>query len=274
MPVVAGLPFGHIPINATLPVGVCATLGNVDAFAKEPFAHLENCLKGAAEGLRELRGMEKSIQRFTRRQLDARTLGEIYGVIFDQYAEQVGHACYAEMVRSQLPARLDAAETQISQAEWMRAAENSHVMFDLADTVFVDSTGIGMLIRLRRRARELGWQFFLIAPRPQVMAALKMMKLDEFFTIQASLSGARLIMETAVGAAAVTSGIQETELQIRWNGEVTALNAVELGAYTESELAQVTPGMTVVLSTKLGSTICSSALANRSSRPINRLSMV
>jgi len=147
----------------------------------------------------------------------------------------------------QAPARLDAAETQTSQAEWMRAVENSHVLFDLADTVFVDSTGIGMLIRLRRRARELGWQFFLIAPRPQVMAALKMMKLDEFFTIQASLSGARLIMETAVGAAAVTSGIQETELQIRWNGEVTALNAVELGAYTESELAQVTPGMTVAI---------------------------
>lgn len=90
-------------------VGVCATLNNVAAFAQEPFAHLENCLKGAAEGLRELRGMEKSIQRFTRRQLDASNLGEIYGVVFDQYAEQVGHACYAELVRAQLLARLDAA---------------------------------------------------------------------------------------------------------------------------------------------------------------------
>jgi len=96
-------------------VGVCATLANVDAFAKDPFTHLENCLKGAGEGLRELRGMEKSIERFTRRQLEARTLGEIYGVVFDQYAEQVGHACYAEMVRAQLPARLDAARERIRQ---------------------------------------------------------------------------------------------------------------------------------------------------------------
>lgn len=145
------------------------------------------------------------------------------------------------------PARLGAAEAQAAQSEWLRAVENSHVMFDLTDTAFVDSTGIGALIRLRRRARELNWQFFLIAPRPQVAAALKLMKLDEFFTIQASIAGARIIMESAAGAAPVTSGVQEKELQIRWTGEVTALNSVELGMHTESELSQFTPGMTVAI---------------------------
>jgi len=145
------------------------------------------------------------------------------------------------------PARLGAAEAQVSQAEWLRAVENSHVMFDLTDTVFADSTGIGALIRLRKRARELGWQFFLVAPRPPVEAALKLMKLDEFFTIQASLAGARIVMESAAGAPTVTSGVLEAELQIRWTGEVTALNALELGVHTESELSQVTPGMTVVI---------------------------
>ncbi|HUC83927.1 MAG TPA: WecB/TagA/CpsF family glycosyltransferase [Candidatus Acidoferrales bacterium] len=145
------------------------------------------------------------------------------------------------------PVRLDAAAAQASLAEWMRAVENSHVMFDLADTVFADSTGVGALIRLRRRSRELGWQFFLITPRPAVEAALKQMKLEEFFTIQASVAGARIVMESAAGAAAVTSGVLEAELQIRWTGEVTALNAVELGAYTDSELSQVTPGMTVAI---------------------------
>jgi hypothetical protein len=96
-------------------VGVCATLANVDAFAKEPFIHLENCLKGASDGLRELRGMGKSIERLIRRQLEARTLGESYAVVFDQYAEQVGHECYAGLVRAQLPARLDAARERIQQ---------------------------------------------------------------------------------------------------------------------------------------------------------------
>jgi len=96
-------------------VGVCATLANVDAFAREPFTHLENCLKGATEGLRELRGMGKSIERYIRKQLEARTLGESYAVVFDQYAEQVGHACYTGLVRAQLPARLDAARERIRQ---------------------------------------------------------------------------------------------------------------------------------------------------------------
>ncbi len=94
-------------------VGVCSTLANVDAFAKEPFTHLENCLKGATDGLRELRGMGKSIERFIRRQLETRTLGEAYAVIFDQYAQQVSHECYTGLVRAQLPARLDAARERI-----------------------------------------------------------------------------------------------------------------------------------------------------------------
>ena len=145
------------------------------------------------------------------------------------------------------PARLGAVEAQAMQGEWLRAVENGHTMFDLSDTVFTDSTGIGALIRLRRRARELGYQFILVAARPAIEAALKLMKLDEFFTMQASLAGARMLMESAARAPVVTSGVQEKELQIRWTGEVTALNAVELGVYTESELSQISPGMNVVI---------------------------
>ncbi len=145
------------------------------------------------------------------------------------------------------PAELGAAAARASQVEWQRAVDNGNVIFDLSDTVFVDSTGIGALIRLRKQARDLGHQFFLVAPRPQVTAALKLMKLDEFFTIQASASGVRILLESSAGAAPVTSDVMEKELQIRWAGEVTALNAVELGAYTDSELAQVSPGMSVVI---------------------------
>ena len=145
------------------------------------------------------------------------------------------------------PARLGAAEAQAAQPEWQRAVESGHVMFDLSETNFVDSTGIGSLIRLRKRARELGYQFILISPRPPVVSALKLMKLDEFFTVQASIVGARILMESSAGASPVTSGVLAKELQIRWTGEVTTLNAVELGAYTESELTQLSPGMNVVI---------------------------
>lgn len=145
------------------------------------------------------------------------------------------------------PARLGAEEVRANQSEWLRAVENSHVLFDLTDTVFADSTGVGMLIRLRRRSRELGYQFFLISPRPPVEAALKLMKLDEFFTVQASIAGARILMESSAGAPSVISGVQEKSLNIRWSGEITALNAVEVGVHTESELSQVSPDMNVVI---------------------------
>ena len=145
------------------------------------------------------------------------------------------------------PARLGAAEAAAAQAEWQRAVESGHVMFDLSETNFVDSTGVGTLIRLRKRSRELGFQFILISPRPPVESALKLMKLDEFFTVQASIAGARILMESSAGASPVTSGVSAKELQIRWTGEVTTLNAVELGAYTESELTQISPGMNVVI---------------------------
>ena len=147
----------------------------------------------------------------------------------------------------QSPVRLGATEVQAVRAEWLRAVENGHVILDLSQTLFTDSTGIGLLIRLRKRARELGHQFFLIAPPPPVEAALKMMKLDEFFSIQTSQAGARFLIENLARAPLVASSVQEKELHIRWNGEVTALNAIEVGAYTESELTQAAPGSTVVI---------------------------
>ena len=145
------------------------------------------------------------------------------------------------------PARLDAVAVQAAQSEWQRAMESGHVMFDLSETTFTDSTGVGVLIRLRKRARELGRQFILIAPRPPVQDALKLMKLDEFFTVQASLAGARILMESSAGATPVSSGASGKVLSIRWAGEITTLNAVELGAHTESELSQITPDMSVVI---------------------------
>jgi N-acetylglucosaminyldiphosphoundecaprenol N-acetyl-beta-D-mannosaminyltransferase len=146
-----------------------------------------------------------------------------------------------------VPEQLGLAEAQASQTEWLRAVERGHIMFDLTDTVFIDSTGIGLLIRLRKRARELGRQFFLIAPRPPVEAALKLMKLEEFFNTQASINGAQILIESATDTPVVTSGVAETELHIRWAGEITALNAIELGMHTESELSQVSSGMSVVI---------------------------
>jgi len=147
----------------------------------------------------------------------------------------------------QAPARLGAGEVNTLQAEWLKTMESGHVLLDLTRTFFADSTGIALLIRLRKRARELGFQFYLISPQPAVLAALRTMKLEEFFNVQTSVTGARFLMESLARSPIVTSALRETALQIRWSGEVAALNAVDLGTYTESELSQTTAGMTVTI---------------------------
>jgi hypothetical protein len=94
-------------------VSVCALLANPAELQRQPWEHLQTCWDNARQGLAELRAMRKSIERFIRRQLETETLGDNLGVVFDQYAEQVGRTCYAELVRSQLANRLAAAQEHL-----------------------------------------------------------------------------------------------------------------------------------------------------------------
>ena len=59
--------------------------------------------------------MQKSVQRFTRRQLEEDTLRGNLSVVFDDYSEQVSHACYSELVRSRLPLRLPESVRRIDE---------------------------------------------------------------------------------------------------------------------------------------------------------------
>lgn len=98
-------------------IGVCSALLNSAALERQPWEHLENCRKGTQTGLSELRTMQKSVERFTRRQLESRSLGDNLRVVFDEYSEQVGKTCYAELIRSQLHTALDVARQRLRDME-------------------------------------------------------------------------------------------------------------------------------------------------------------
>ena len=95
-------------------IGVCTMLSDEAALTDTPWQTVENCIGNVKEGLSELQSMQKSIQRFTRRQLEEDTLKGNLSVVFDDYADQMSHACYAEMVRSRLPLRLPEAVNRIT----------------------------------------------------------------------------------------------------------------------------------------------------------------
>jgi len=87
-------------------IAVCAMLADETELTARPWQTVENCLSNVREGLNELRSMQKSVQRFTRRQLEEDTLKGNLSVVFDDYSEQMSHACYTELVRARLPLRL------------------------------------------------------------------------------------------------------------------------------------------------------------------------
>jgi len=103
-------------------VNVCTTLARRDAvndpLREEPWQHVESSVAALQEGIAELRGMQTAIEHHTRQQLAAATLKENLAVLFDQFAERIGHACYAELVRARLPLRLGEARRRVEELEY------------------------------------------------------------------------------------------------------------------------------------------------------------
>ncbi|MCP5525108.1 MAG: hypothetical protein H7A46_26585 [Verrucomicrobiales bacterium] len=98
-------------------VSVCVALVNRNALAEEPWAQVESCVANLQTGLAELRGMARSIVRHTREQLSTTTLRENLAVLFDQFAERIGRACYAQLVQARLPSRLAEARRALEELE-------------------------------------------------------------------------------------------------------------------------------------------------------------
>jgi len=96
---------------------VCAALANPEAFSDQPWSDLETCLDNARMGLQELRGMQKSVERMTKRQLAAQTLRENLAILYDEFSEAIGHSCYRELVRLRLPIRVRQARQRLEQIE-------------------------------------------------------------------------------------------------------------------------------------------------------------
>jgi hypothetical protein len=105
-------------------VGACNALRNRDALYAEPWPTIQNCIEEVRHGEQELRAVAKSVERHTRRQLEAKSLRENLAVVFDEYTANVGRGAYAELVRSRLPTRLpearDAVERLLNDADLLR----------------------------------------------------------------------------------------------------------------------------------------------------------
>lgn len=139
-----------------------------------------------------------------------------------------------------MPARLDGEAVQHGAQLWKHALDGCISCFlELSEVQFVDSTGVGLLIRLQKRARLEQKQLILLGSSEPVRRALEMMRLFDFFKHAPDLataiemcSGDKLAEPVLVGA-----GPAHTMPVLLWHGEVTATNADEVWERTHHHLA-------------------------------------
>ncbi len=97
-----------------------------------------------------------------------------------------------------IPERLDAQAVRDDALLLEQAlADGRHCMLEMADVKFIDSTGVGLLIRLQKRIHATGRQLVLLAPSPMAIQALKLMQLQDFFATAPDLPSAQKLIEAS-----------------------------------------------------------------------------
>ena len=140
-----------------------------------------------------------------------------------------------------IPERLDLAAVRNEAALLEQTfAAGCHCFLDMSNVRFIDSTGVGLLIRLQKKIRSIDRQLVLLAPSPMVQRALTLMRLENFFATAPDLPSAQALIATREreqsGAVRLRSAAATNPLL--WQGEITAANAEEVWTRTETHLAE------------------------------------
>jgi N-acetylglucosaminyldiphosphoundecaprenol N-acetyl-beta-D-mannosaminyltransferase len=138
----------------------------------------------------------------------------------------------------QVAPRLDIEAVHRDREVLERAVQSDKsCLIDLSKVEFIDSTGIGLLIRLQKKARANGQTLLLISPSEAVARALKMMRLDEFFLQLPSIEKARDLLGNASRTVRLKSSATSNLPVLAWEGELTAANAEDIWMATFGHLS-------------------------------------
>lgn len=124
------------------------------------------------------------------------------------------------------PARLDAAEVRAVEQAWMSTIEGLEVgvVIDCSETQFIDSTGLGLLMRVQKRCRQSSKPLVLAAVSPAVLKLLQMTRLSSLFEQAATREEA---LRKIIGAGLTVSHFvpNSEPLHLDWSGAVTTSGA-------------------------------------------------
>jgi N-acetylglucosaminyldiphosphoundecaprenol N-acetyl-beta-D-mannosaminyltransferase len=134
-----------------------------------------------------------------------------------------------------IPDRLDLPAIRAHWPIWEQVVQGFQpCVLALENIRHIDSTGVGLLVHLRKQLCGSGRGLVLLAPSAAVRTALKFMRLDSFFQVAPNEAVANaLIRSWKTQPAAVT---RLAPYQLRWQGEVLAINVEQMGRQTEEQI--------------------------------------
>ncbi len=99
---------------------------------------------------------------------------------------------------------------QRDTAQWNEiAGANRHCLLELAETKSMDSTGVALLVHLKKQLGVSGRQLVLLSPSPVVRRALRAMWLEDFFGVANDALQARALVAARLREAKLESLLEQ-----------------------------------------------------------------
>lgn len=114
--------------------------------------------------------------------------------------------------------------------------KDNHCLLALDQVRFIDSAGVGYLVRLQKELRAAERQLVLVAPSPPVQRVLRLLRLEDSFLSAPDTTTAQTLLQTCCQRAPVTLEAAPSGKQLAWHGEITAANAEVVWAQTQLHL--------------------------------------
>jgi anti-sigma B factor antagonist len=136
-----------------------------------------------------------------------------------------------------LPQRLDFAAVSESSLANDVLVGDKNCLVELGNVKFMDSTGVGFLIRLQKRVRAAGRQLILIAPSVEVDRVFGLMHLREYFACAANTAAAKKLINTRAAEQDFIVAPMANPGMLSWRGEITAANSEQVWEETRAYLS-------------------------------------
>src|SRR5262249_2348798 len=113
-----------------------------------------------------------------------------------------------------------------------------HMLIELDTVKFIDSSAMGLLLRLHKRLRQAGRRLVVLEPSQVVQRALKVMRLDKLFLIAGDILEAREVIQASNQelAAPVALPPSSSRQPLAWQGEITRHNARRVWQLTKNQI--------------------------------------